>query len=137
MKKFNLLTICALLLFSNWLYGQIETDRPDHTEGTSAVPQGALQIESGIQLAYRHEDQLSQRQIMLPATLFRYGIAKGIELRLDHSFENIKDENRSKTGFGDLSLGSKINLYSGEKSGIAFITSVTIPTGNTGFSHDP
>ena len=136
MNRLKVLSIIILLMMVANLMAQIDADRPDHTESAYTVPQGALQIESGIQIGVEESDDISIRHMLLPSTLFRYGVVKGMELRLEHNFETIKSGDQKSEGFSDLKIGTKINLLSSEKTAIAFLTHVVIPTGSMGFTND-
>ena len=110
------------------------TDRPDQTESSSTVPTGSLQIESGIFMGYSIFEGISTRQFIAPTTLFRYGITKGIELRLVNQFECFKNKNTSEkiNGMNDIELGVKFQLLDKEEvnTQIAFLSHVIIPIGS-------
>ena len=67
---------------------------------------------------------------MLPTTLFRYGISKGIELRLVIQFEKIKTDIGSISGLSDFEIGTKIELLNQKEKNtqIAFLTHFIIPS---------
>ena len=49
MKRLKNSLVILLTILSYSFYGQeIITDRPDQTEGSSTIPRGSLQIESGV-----------------------------------------------------------------------------------------
>ena len=75
---------------------QIITDRPDQTEASSTVSKGSLQIESGILLGFNESNSEIERQILAPTTLFRYGLTKGIEIRVLNQFESVKNQTNFK-----------------------------------------
>lgn len=110
---------------------QLVTDRPDQTESSSTVPFGALQIESGLFLAFDGDSPVSARQLLLPTTLFRYGLTRGIEIRVLSQFESLKTADEKLQGISDLGLGTKIQLLKGEgrNTEIALLAQVTIPSG--------
>ncbi len=62
-------------------------------------------------LKYAEEDEISLREIAVPSTLFRYGITKGIEIRVVNQYVNIKDEKTLEeiSGITDLELGQKFS----------------------------
>ena len=124
------------MMWSGLMLGQLDTDRPDHTESPLTIPKNALQIETGIQLGVQEDDINSIQQILLPTSLFRYGIAKGLELRLEHTYESIKVDQKRSSGFNDLALGAKVNLLDADKTAIGFMSRALIPTGSRAFTND-
>ena len=119
---------------------EIVTDRPDQTESSSAIEKGSLQIESGILIGFTEDNLSSKTQILAPTTLFRYGIFKGIELRVLNQFESVNERDLSEktSGMSDLELGTKINLLNKENinTEIAFISHIILPTGSTNLTND-
>ena len=124
------------MMWSGLMLVQLDTDRPDHTESPHAIPKNALQIETGIQLGVQEDDMNSTQQILLPTTLFRFGIAKGLELRLEHTYESIKVDQKRMSGFNDLAIGAKVNLLDTDKTAIGFMSIALIPTGSRAFTND-
>ncbi len=134
MRNFKGLVLCLCCLTCSVSFAQkIITDRPDQTESSSTIPKKSLQIESGMLLKYAEEGAISLREIAVPSNLFRYGITKGVEIRVAHQYVNIKEENTSNeiSGFADLEIGAKIQLLKKEHTNteIAFLTHVILPTG--------
>ena len=134
----------SLFLFSATTFGQdIITDRPDQTESSSTVGLGELQIESGVLVGYEEEGHFAQRQLLSPTTLFRYGIASDLELRVLSQHESLSisrsggTENKPR-GMSDIEIGVKIQLFQKESSPteIAFITHLVIPSGTSALSND-
>ena len=117
---------------------QLVTDRPDQTESSSTVPKGAFQVETGILLGYDEGGSFSIRQLLLPTTLFRYGLTKGIELRVLSQFESIQMVNREFKGISDLEIGTKIQILKKENvnTEIAFLTQLLIPTGSLALTNN-
>ena len=115
---------------------QIVTDRPDQTESSSTVPHKSFQIEAGV--LFGDLNNKTQRLYLLPTTLFRYGLTRGIELRLGENLVNYKSESSSEARFGlsDLELGAKFQILKREdvNTEIAFLTHVVLPTGTDGLS---
>ncbi len=122
-------------ILSEVVFAQIiSTDRPDQTEGSTTIPKGALQIESGIAVSYSENSNSAIRQWILPNSLFRISLTKGLELRLVHQIDLIKNTYTTKTysGINDLQLGAKVQLFAPENSNttIAFLTHLVTPTGS-------
>jgi hypothetical protein len=136
MKK-QFLIILVLVIFKLNAQ-QIITDRPDQTESSSTISRGHLQIESGLLLGFTEVNSLTERQILAPTTLFRYGITKGIEIRVLNQFENIKGQTNleSISGISDIEVGTKIQLLkkSDKNTEIAFLSHLIIPTGSKGLT---
>lgn len=131
--------ICALfLMFQSAQAQSIVTDRPDQTEASSTIKKGDLQVESGLLLGFETENETTTRQILAPTTLFRFGLFKGIELRLVNQFEMLKTAERRSQGFGDLELGTKIQIFQRENSSteVAFISHLVLPTGGDELTND-
>lgn len=111
---------------------QIITDRPDQTESSSTIPIGSLQIEMGLVASTLEDNKLNS--FAGPSTLIRYGLTKGIELRIFNQYESHKlelfDETNKVSGLSDLELGVKVQLFKkeGVNTEIAFLSHAIIPT---------
>jgi hypothetical protein len=70
---------------------QMQTDRPNETENPNTVQSGHLQLENGF--SYENEDV--QKTFKIPETVFRYGIFKNVELRIETA---LKTEEQESTG---------------------------------------
>ena len=110
----------------------ITTDRPDFTEAAVVVPRYYLQVENGFTYQKgRHVYSLSGTE-----TLFRYGVANRLELRLGlPDFNRQRTVGKTTSGFGDTYLGVKYQIGP-TKNGWDFslIPAVFLPTGQSGFS---
>ena len=130
----NSFRIIFLLCCSITLAAQeIITDRPDQTESSSTIQKGNLQIESGLLLEFLGEDiSCSERNILAPTTLIRYGLLDFAELRIVSQIESVKNNSTSVTGISDLEIGTKLQLLKKEKSllEIALLSHIIIPTGS-------
>ena len=130
----NSFRIIFLLCCSITLVAQeIITDRPDQTESSSTVHKGNLQIESGLLLDFLGEDiSYSERTILAPTTLIRYGLLDFAELRIVSQIESVKNNSTSVTGISDLEIGTKLQLLKKEKSlsELALLSHIIIPTGS-------
>lgn len=132
----SLFFICILALASAQLQAQMVTDRPDQTESSSTVGHGNLQLEAGLLIAFLGEDENATREILAPTTLFRYGITKGIEIRLVSQFASLKFQDQLTQGITDLEIGAKVQLFKKEDSRfeVAFLSHLLVPTGSEGLS---
>jgi len=117
---------------------KIVTDRPDQTESSLTVPLKSLQIESGILII--NEESGLIKKILIPTSLFRYGLTDRLELRLVQQFENLENDATSQTNFGisDLVIGAKIQLLKKENINIqiAFLSHLILPTGSNELTND-
>jgi len=132
MKKGILVVIMMAMIFGT-INAQIVTDRPDQTESSSTVGVGDLQIESGILVAYEGGSAYvsSDRQLLLPTNLLRYGLTKSIELRLLSQFETQRISDKNIQGISDLEIGTKIQILQDESKNaeIALLSHLVFPTG--------
>jgi len=110
---------------------QLVADRPDQTESSRTVGRGYLQIESGFVLGFEPDEQYMTRRILAPTTLFRYGVTRGIELRVVSQFETMKVLDEHYQGISDMEAGVKIQVLKkeGVNTEIAFISHLRLPTG--------
>jgi len=112
---------------------EIITDRPDQTESSTTIPLKSFQIECGVMSGNYNFDNSSQKLLLIPTTLFRYGLTKNIELRLVEQLISFKNEQTSEENFGlsDLELGAKIQILKNPdiNAEIAFISHLVLPTG--------
>ncbi|MDP5158541.1 MAG: transporter [Flaviramulus sp.] len=139
----NKTSIILLLIFliNNIVFSQtIITDRPDQTESSSSIDRGSFQIETGILLGFTEDEFSSERQLLAPTTLFRYGITKGIEIRVLSQFESLKNQSSTQKtrGISDLEIGTKIQVFKKENinTEIAFLSHIILPTGSTGLTNN-
>ncbi len=113
---------------------QMVTDRPDQTESASTVLKGSLQIESGGYIEFREDDLETINQVILPTTLFRYGLFEGVEIRVLNQIGGAKStsEVKSRTGIYDIEIGSKIQIFQNKNTHtqIAFLSHLSVPTGS-------
>lgn len=129
--------ITFIILISGPLRAQtIVTDRPDQTESSLTVGKKFLQIESGISMVFENNNQISTRQMLIPGTLFRYGLLDGLEVRLLQQVVTLKYPNQNIQGIGDMELGTKIQICKRESSNseVALVSHIIFPTGTTGIT---
>tara|TARA_B100001564_G_scaffold341268_1_gene335702 strand:- start:92 stop:802 length:711 start_codon:yes stop_codon:yes gene_type:complete len=130
MKTKLLFTLILISTSFSSLFSQLITDRPDQTESSVVLPQGHIQIETGISL----ED--SQSDIN---TLFRIGIVNGVEMRINSNYL-INDDISSlkKSSFSDFEIGAKFRIMEKDNkiTKIGFLTHLSIPTAPEIFSYN-
>lgn len=113
-------------------------DRPDQTDSPYVIPLGFFQVETGIQQHWDsfREDTLhySFRSITYPNLLIRYGILKGVEIRLEGNYgvERLKAENTTEdrsTGLYPALVAAKIKLFDqkGVRPNIAVLVKLFTP----------
>jgi len=124
----TIIYLSILLISQIGLSQTIITDRPDQTESSSTVTKNSLQIETGIQTTQTNLKRVN----LLPTSLFRIGLTKNIEIRILGQIDNQKINSIETTGFKDLEIGTKIQLFKKEKSNleIAFLSHLIIPSGS-------
>ncbi|SVD56944.1 uncharacterized protein METZ01_LOCUS409798, partial [marine metagenome] len=126
--------VIVILSCSIVVSGQgIITDRPDQTESSLTIQVKSLQIESGLLLEFLGEDGLnSERSILAPTTLIRYGLLDFAEVRIVSQIENIKNKSNNITGIKDLEIGAKLQLLKKKQVSleIALLSHLIIPSGS-------
>lgn len=107
---------------------RIETDRPNESDLADLVPKNYFQIESGV---YKEKISASETDVIHPHTLFKYGIAEWIELRLVTKVSTLKEKrnsfNKISTGLKPIEPGVKISLL--KQKNIIPLTSLLLHTG--------
>ena len=108
------------------LGGVIGTGRPSFGTGTSPVPVGHLQVESG----YLYTENDDDKTHTFPNVLLRYGVYDGIELRA--STAGVVIPEGGDAGTTDLRFGAKLAIrgQNGIVPALAFQPSFTVPTGS-------
>lgn len=139
MRKILLITLISVTFLGlNLSAQQIVTDRPDQTESSVTIPFKSIQTEAGFLIGFIKTFGITERQIMIPTTLFRYGLTKYAELRLVEQLESRKNTLSSDANFGisDLEIGAKIQILKKDNinTEIAFLTHLILPTGSENFS---
>ena len=111
----------------------IITDRPDQTESAVVVPLNYFQVESGTYI------QVSENahNWALINNLFRYGVAKNLELRMISELSRVSFANSTNHQMlvSDLKLGLKYGLINKEVQ-LAFLGHVTLPSGTYNYSEE-
>ena len=138
-----------LFLRSRWLLGAtiaatlsnvanaqaIDTNRPGFSFSPNVVGKGVWQLETGLDYARGDNDS---RSLSLPNAELRYGVGSGVELFIaDVSWTDADSGTSSTSGFGDISIGTKIAM--GDTSAanrFALLFLLSVPTGRSGLSSD-
>jgi hypothetical protein len=136
----RVLLICLIVTSFSVPSQTIITDRPDQTESSSTVPKGSFQLETAVLVGFVEDDTNSERQLLLPTTLFRISLTEAIELRVLSQFESLKNRLTDETtsGISDIEIGAKIQLLKQEKinTEMAFLSHLIVPTGSKNISLD-
>jgi hypothetical protein len=105
----------------------IATDRPSVTASSTTVPQGGLQIESGLQAT----DNGGQWTLDAPELLLRYGALPKTELRLvvPNYFLTLPADGSGPRGFGDVAVAMEEQLGPVGVFDLALIPSLSLPSG--------
>jgi hypothetical protein len=137
LEKKIVIVLISLLMIGQ-LKAQIITDRPDQTESSSTVGNGNLQIESGLLIGFDGDIQSSNRQILAPTNLFRYGVTENIEIRFLSQFESLRNDDLNVQGISDIEIGTKVQLLKDESKNteIAFLSHLIVPTGTKELTND-
>ncbi|MBK8954450.1 MAG: transporter [Saprospiraceae bacterium] len=129
----------GILFLSTHLNAQsIVTDRPDQTESALCVPKNVLQFETGVSVQFEDLDGGSIQGLVLPGTLFRYGLGGPVEFRVYHQLVSEGVNSDTRFGIADLELGLKFKLFrsASEKTNLALLTQVLLPSGSGFLSND-
>jgi len=141
MKQHLLLCFTFILFQTSLLKAQevIETvapDRPGYGDAVSIVPLKNLQVETGFWFEQDKASPLTTSGLGLNSTLFRYGLGKNIELRLDYNIWQSRTKSSrprtpevSETGLFPFRVGMKgaLSENQGWMPSITFIGMLGLP----------
>ena len=127
------------------LLREMETDRPDKTESAYTVDAGHFQVEMDL-LAYTYDrsSQETLRALAIASTNFKVGVLNNVDLQIiveTYNIQRIADRATGNTarlsGFGEVTLRSKINLWGNEggPTALAIMPFVKIPTAKAGLGN--
>lgn len=123
----RLLPLPVLGLLASSLFAQpLITDRPDFTESGVVVPLGSVQLEAGATWTRTGDDEVSSG----PEALVRWAPFQRVEFRFglpDYSAGDVE-------GWGDASLGTKIQVGPSGAWDVAAIVEASLPTGDDALS---
>lgn len=147
MKAILFTFLLGIIFVSQSLYsqvGDISTDRPDQSESPYLIDKGYFQVEAGI--SSENDEPVKDFKIntlSAPSVLFRYGIAKNVELRGGIEVINSKTTSSgistSESSMGPIMVGTKIKLFTEKRSmpETSLILSISIPfKDNSAFQSD-
>lgn len=117
---------------------KIDTDRPDQTESVVNTPKKYFQVEFGFGKENFSE---ADYNIIHPAFLFKYGLSKRVELRLEGNFlsqyVHVIPETKTTTDLEPVEIGTRISLFE-QKSArpkAALLFHLGLPFAGSGYDH--
>jgi hypothetical protein len=126
MKIFHQWIAVCLLCFPFIITAQqIQTDRPNETEGPNAVPKHRLQLENGF--SFEQED--GEKTFEVPEIVLRYGLFKNFEVRLENAFQITPQEDKDQYGIKPVVIGAKYHILDHKNAvpDIGILARVSIP----------
>ena len=119
----------------------LETDRPDFTEGTQTIETGHLQLEAGYTFTYDKENESKTTSQTFPEYLLRLGLEEDLEFRLAGEGYAIERTTLSDGALGsdtdlvgttDLTIGYKQRLrqQSQNAPSISYLLELGLPVGS-------
>ena len=117
---YKVLFTLSLLFISAQICAQsatesIKTDRPDQKESAATTPARYWQIELGGLFEADKSGSYTQRNMLMPTMLTKYGISNTVELRLITELAGMEQTVLQKTsftsGFKPVIVGFKVNLF--------------------------
>lgn len=128
MKIIRKIIVAALFCVSSVTSAQqMQTDRPNETEGPTAIAKHHLQVESGF--AFKQDE--GENTFEVPEIILRYGLVKNLEFRVESDFKIEKKENdQHYYGIEPVIVGFKYHILDHKKAAIpdvALLGRVSIP----------
>ena len=109
------------------------TDRPDFTESGVVVPLRSVQVESGASFTVWNDDVTV---VSGPELLVRWSPFERFEVRLGAPDLIDAEDNPTGAGWGDSSLGAKVQLGPAGAWDVAAIATFSLPTGDDQHTSD-
>ena len=127
------------------LLREFATDRPDKTESAYTVDAGHFQVEMD-QVSYTHDRSKHEttKALAIASSNLKVGVLNNVDLQIViESYNVVRTEDRDTgaksrlSGFGDVTLRSKINLWGndGGPSALSVMPFVKIPTARDGIGN--
>ena len=123
MNKFTLTILLCLPYFA--LAQQMQTDRPNETEGPNALASHHLQIENG----FSFEQKNGEKTYEVPETVIRYGLFKNTEFRIESAFKILNEQDHTVLGIKPVLAGFKYHLidHTGAVPDVGILGRISIP----------
>ncbi|GAB2541732.1 transporter [Rufibacter soli] len=137
---FGLWQVAALAQETTSSNPEFETDRADRTDASSLVPRGYFQLETGFQFLKSKQEGLENRQWLYPQALFRTGILKAAELRLEATYRT--EEYRAgkallqqDKGLSTVRVGTKVKAIGsqGARPEVSVLAMLELPLAKDAF----
>ncbi len=146
-RKDHLVVASALCLLASAAAAQatdvdpIVTDRPGFLFSPILVPEGRLQIESGLPTFTQVRGDGSESRTWSLPFAARYGLSDLVELRASlPTWSDVHTDGGGSTtddrGFSDIEIGAKFALDPSTETPLAIQGSLRLPTGEDGFTTD-
>ncbi|WP_421772938.1 transporter [Gracilimonas sp.] len=137
MKYTHLITAFCFVLISNHAIAQenYTPDRPGIGNGSYVVEAGVFGLETGVQLSTGN----AVNQFDIGQMLLRFGIFEKLELRAllnSYSTQYFDQTDAVNSGFQDLGLAAKYNLYEADQTRISALGKISLPVGASAFTND-
>jgi len=119
------IVVCLLCVSYITSAQQIQTDRPNETEGPGTISKHHLQIESGLSI----QQENNENTFEVPEIVLRYGFIKNLEFRIESDFKITKEENDTHYGIEPVFVGLKYHIIDHKKiiPDVALLGRVSIP----------
>ncbi|AKQ46039.1 hypothetical protein TH63_10940 [Rufibacter radiotolerans] len=119
---------------------EFETDRADRTDASSLVPRGYFQLETGFQFMRNKQEGLEDRQWLYPQALFRTGIFKAAEFRLEATYRTEESRLgeallRQDKGLSTVRVGTKVKAIGsqGARPEVSVMAMLELPLAKDAF----
>lgn len=95
------------------IWSDFSADRPGAATGPFIVAPGKLQIEAGFSYEKIRKDNIFQRSVLYPTTLFRYGLSSRAEIRLQADYADVKTDGQNIKGLTPFTAATKLFIAEG------------------------
>lgn len=104
---------------------QIQTDRPNETEGPNTISTHHLQVESG----FSFEQENDEKTFEIPEIVLRYGLVKNLEFRIESALKITDEGSNDDFGFEPVVIGFKYHILDHKNAipDLALLGRVSIP----------
>ena len=113
----------------------ISTDRPDFVESSLTVGKGRFQIETSTAFE-RVRDRTGRANTQSAPTLFRMGVSKNVELRMEtDSYLRVTGAAPVQSGTADIAVGAKWHTRDGggSRPSVGWLFHLDLPSGASAF----
>ena len=102
----KIITVSLFCVSYITLAQQIQTDRPNETEGPNAIAKHHLQVESG----FSFEKDNDEKTFEIPEIVLRYGLLKNLEFRIESALKITNEESNNDFGIEPVTVGFKYHI---------------------------